>query len=111
MARSTPEIIDGHLLYWTGTAWHHHAVGSPRWFAWLAQPEHHLFRYAGLSVRRERPKGKRRAFWYAYRKHQGRVLKVYLGTTEHLTLAGLAAAAQRLQAKAAAPAAPRTVTP
>lgn len=111
MARSTPEIIDGHLLYLTGTAWQHHAVGSPQWVAWLAHPEHRLFRYAGLSVRREIPKGKTQGFWYAYRKHQGRVLKVYLGPSAHLTLPRLALAAQRLQARAAALAAQRAVAP
>jgi len=110
MARSTPQIIDHHLLYLTGTVWHHHAVGSPQWFAWLAHPDHRLFRYAGLSVRREIHKGKHQAYWYAYRKQEGRVRKVYLGPSAHLTLARLDEAVQRLQATAAARAAERTKT-
>ncbi len=96
MARLTPQIIDGYLLYFAGTEWRHLPVGSPRWFAWLAQPEHPVFTDAGMMVRREVPKGKQQAFWYAYRKRSGIVRKVYRGKTETLTLAHLAAAAQRL---------------
>ena len=96
MARRTPQILDGYLLYFTGTEWRHHAVGSPARFAWLAHPDHCLFAYAGLTVRREVPKGKHQAFWYAYRKCGGRLVKTYVGKSETVTLARLAAAAQRL---------------
>ena len=111
MARRTPQILDGYLLYFTGTEWRHHAVGSTAWFAWLDQPTHRLFTYDGLAVRREVPKGKRQGFWYAYRKHQGRLAKLYLGKSDALTLAHLAAAAQHMRQKTGdAPALPPTAT-
>ena len=47
-------------------------------------------------MRREVPKGKHQAFWYAYRKHGSRLVKTYVGKTETLTLARLATAAQQL---------------
>lgn len=99
MARSTPQILDDHLLYVTDTGWRHHAVGSSAWFAWLAHPDHRLFAYDGLTVRREVPKGKHQAFWYAYRKRAGSLFKGYVGTTDALTLARLVAAAGQMRRK------------
>jgi hypothetical protein len=102
MARTTPHILDGFLLAYEEQGWISRRVGSASWSAWLAQPGHRLFAYDGLTVRREVPKGKRQAFWYAYRKSAGRVRKVYLGKSTALTAARLAEAAHRLHAQDAA---------
>jgi hypothetical protein len=102
MARTTPHILDGFLLAYEEQGWISRRVGSASWYAWLAQPDHRLFAYAGLTVRREVPKGKRQSFWYAYRKSGGRVRKVYLGKSIALTAARLTEAAHRLHAQDAA---------
>jgi predicted ATPase/DNA-binding CsgD family transcriptional regulator len=78
-------------------------VGSAAWFAWLAEPAHVSFAYAGtpgrFTARREQRHG--RGYWYAYRRQDGRLRKQYLGPPDELTPARLATVAARL---AAAPA-------
>ena len=73
-------------------------VGSDAWFAWLEEPGHHSFSYAGPSgtftARRERRHG--RSYWYAYRTRDGELRKEYLGLTEALTPERLAGAAANL---------------
>jgi hypothetical protein len=94
-ARRIPAVSDGHL----------HAdppaapirVGSPAWFAWLADPAHPSFAYrtpaGSVTLRRER----RGAgwYWYAYHGQGGRVGKAYAGKAADLT-------AERLRLVAAA---------
>ncbi len=72
-------------------------VGSDAWYTWLADQHIQSFSFrhplGTFTARRER---KRYGwYWYAYRKHTGRLRKVYLGKTEELTL-------ERLNATAAA---------
>lgn len=87
-------------------------VGSRAWFAWLEEPEHHSFSYAGSSgtftARRERRHG--RFYWYAYRTRDGALRKAYLGLTAALTPERLASAALDL-AEAQLPQAPLTARP
>jgi LuxR family maltose regulon positive regulatory protein len=83
-------------------------VGSPAWFAWLADPAHPSFAYrtaaGSVTLRRER----RGAgwYWYAYRNQGGRVRKVYAGKAEELTAERLRALAATLAGGPARPAAP-----
>ena len=80
-------------------------VGSPAWFAWLADPAHPSFAYrtadGSMTLRRER----RGAgwYWYAYRGQGGRVRKVYAGKAEELTAARLRALAATLAGSLARP--------
>ncbi len=61
-------------------------VGSPDWFAWLAQQDKFSFegKNGHFTARRETRRG--RPFWYAYRRRGGKLLKQYLGKTDELTL-------------------------
>ncbi len=101
MAWSTPHVTEGRLFYWHETGWISHPVGADSWYRWLAQPATRLFyiREAAMTVRREPVKGKQAPYWYAYRKRQGILAKVYLGRSEHLTPARLTTAAQHLDAR------------
>jgi len=73
-------------------------VGSADWFAWLEEPGHQSFSYAGPSgtftARRESRHG--RSYWYAYRTRDGELRKEYLGLTEALTPERLTGAAANL---------------
>ena len=84
-ARRIPAVSAGILL--TDPAAAPIRVGSPAWFAWLADPAHPSFAYrtaaGSVTLRRER----RGAgwYWYAYRGQPGRLAKAYAGRTEDLT--------------------------
>lgn len=98
MARSTPEVRDD-VLRWrsaTGSNVVEIAVGSTDWFAWLET--HSAFRFEGaegaFSARKEhRFNG---LYWYAYRRHQGRLHSAYLGKPEVITADRLRTIAQVL---------------
>src|SRR6266496_5770288 len=81
-------------------------VGSSAWYAWLRTATHFRVRspFGTFTVRREQA-GNQRGNWYwrAYRKRAGRLHRVYLGTTEEVTL-------ERLRTTAATLAAPHTIT-
>jgi hypothetical protein len=83
-------------------------VDSPAWFTWLAAPTTTRFSYpvydhahgyidGFMTVRKER-RQRGGAYWVAYRRCQGRVRKVYLGTTSRLSQACLDQVAQTLLA-------------
>lgn len=74
-------------------------VGSPAWFAWLADATR--FRLATpqglITVRKERSGGGRGGwYWRAYRKQHGRLHRFYLGPDAGLTPQALAAASAAL---------------
>src|SRR5215472_19372884 len=78
------------------------AIETPAWFAWLR--EHTTFTYQDapfrFTARREqRPGG---LYWYAYKRAQGKLLKLYLGRGEDLTLQGLCDVSQQLALRAGA---------
>jgi LuxR family transcriptional regulator, maltose regulon positive regulatory protein len=81
-------------------------VGTSAWYAWLQTAT--LFRvrspFGTFTVRREQA-GNQRGNWYwrAYRKREGRLHRVYLGTAEEVT-------PERLNTVAAALVAPHTLT-
>lgn len=65
------------------------AVDSATWFAWLKEPNVRSFHYesdAGkFTARKEERATSTNEYWYAYRKVQGKLRKVYLGAMEELT--------------------------
>jgi LuxR family maltose regulon positive regulatory protein len=73
-------------------------VGSLTWWAWLENPQHTGFIFEGkighFSARRELRRG--HWYWYAYRRREGKLTKIYLGKSEDLTIKNLAEASERL---------------
>lgn len=78
-------------------------LDSAAWFAWLEIPSVGSFAYpifdtsagwiAGyMTVRKER-RSRGSQYWVAYRRHSGRLRKVYLGRSCQVTSARLAAVA------------------
>jgi predicted ATPase/DNA-binding CsgD family transcriptional regulator len=100
MTRSRlPLVSDDHLLRLDGAEdqFDSIVVGSDSWYTWLAAQDIRSFSFkssmGSFTARCER---KRHGwYWYAYRKHTGRLHKAYLGKSEELT-------PERLQAVAAA---------
>ncbi|GHO97314.1 hypothetical protein KSF_073620 [Reticulibacter mediterranei] len=96
MARSTPMVRDGRLLFYAEeqAASASIAIGSEQWFAWLGEETSTIFSFHVLdgayTARKERA-GSRRGGWYwkAYRTYQGKLYRAYLGKSEDLTLTQL----------------------
>ena len=107
--RRIPQVIDGQLTPFdaAGTALPAIPVGSPAWYSWLADPASQSFAFrsslATFTARREQRHGS--TYWYAYKTHDGRLRKEYLGKPEELSLERLQAVAARL---ATAPQPPTT---
>jgi len=81
---------------------HRLPVGTP---AWLSTARSVAFRSAlgSFTARREPASNKRGGeYWRAYRKHEGRLHRVYLGKSEELTLERLNSAAVTLASHQAA---------
>jgi predicted ATPase/DNA-binding CsgD family transcriptional regulator len=81
-------------------------VGTPEWYAWLAQAE--AFAYmspSGTFTARKEQAGNRRGGWYwkAYRKAGGKLSSAYLGKSESLTVERLRAVATNLAGQARLP--------
>lgn len=76
-----------------------HAIcpGSQAWYTWLEQHPAFLFEtpLVHFTARKERRSGG--WYWYAYRRHQGKLRTAYLGKSEELTLERLNAVAATLQ--------------
>ena len=63
------------------------AVGSPAWFAWLADDAARSFSFrspSGVYTARKERRQRGGAYWVAYRTVAGRQHKVYLGKAEDL---------------------------
>src|SRR5215472_2955569 len=73
------------------------SVGTPAWYTWLETVT--LFTFSSergaFTARKER---RQRGGWYwkAYRTQHGKLVRAYLGKTEHLTLERLERVAQTL---------------
>jgi hypothetical protein len=69
-------------------------LGSPAWYAWLADATSFAFRsdHGTFTAHKER-RGPAREYWKAYRRHAGRLHRVYLGKSSELSLDRLNAAA------------------
>ena len=74
-------------------------VGTAAWYAWLSTATHFAFRSeAGTFTARREQAGHKRGGWYwrAYRKREGRLCQVYIGTEREMTLQRLRAVAAHL---------------
>jgi LuxR family maltose regulon positive regulatory protein len=83
----TARVLDGYLGFLENGRFHPHIrVGTKSWYAWLTN--HKGFTYqdesGSFTARCEQIKGKG-AYWYAYRRHDKKVRKKYLGKTARLT--------------------------
>src|SRR6185503_14339524 len=99
--RQIPSVAAG-LLQGTGAAGL--PVGSPGWFAWLADDDARSFSFTspdgGYTARKER-RQRGGSYWVAYRTAAGRQHKVYLGRGEELTPERLGQAAATLAGRVA----------
>ena len=75
-------------------------VGSDEWFTWLKTCSSFSFDSFDCSyvARNEKRRGES-GYWYAYRKHQGKVIKVYIGKTETMTYGRLRGVCAQFAAK------------
>jgi LuxR family maltose regulon positive regulatory protein len=100
-----PSVTDGLLQATTAGGGAGLAVGSPAWFAWLADDAARSFSFrspAGAYTARKERRQRGGAYWVAYRTAAGRQHKVYLGRAEDLTPDRLAEAATTLARRVAA---------
>ncbi len=103
MVRRLPLVTDHHLCWpeQPGPLLPPILVESPAWYTWLGAEPNRSFTFrnqAGTcTVRCEQRR--QACYWYAYRKHQGRLHKAYLGKTEALTLARLNAVTAELASR------------
>lgn len=75
------------------------AVETSAWYTWLEEVTRFTFRdqHGTFSARKERVShGRGGYYWRAYRKEKGKLCRVYLGKSEHLTMARLKDAVQKL---------------
>jgi len=96
MTRTTPRVEDATLVDLTDPA-QPIAVGTPAWYAWLAQATTFaLIDPAGRFTARKERGGRADGYWRAYRKREGKVSIAYLGKSVNLTLDHLQHAAATL---------------
>src|SRR3989440_1692301 len=97
----TPSRIQGDTLtYQQDGQPVHVVVDTPGWYSWLETASIFTFRsaYGTFTARKEEAGHKRGGpYWRAYRKHNGKVHRVYLGKSEELTLERLKLVAATLQ--------------
>lgn len=93
MARITPGVENGRLYAANQGDAFSIPLSSEQWYAWLEQ--HRTFRVkcstVSYTARKEQRAG--RWYWYAYRRHAGKLRIVYLGKSSELTLERLERAA------------------
>ena len=102
MARRIPYVADGTLHVLDPSDGLEIAVGSPSWTAWLTDPATRSFSFKSASATYTARKERRTRggeYWTAYRRHNGRLRKAYLGKAEDVTLDRLEGAATRLAAR------------
>ena len=81
-------------------------VGTPEWFAWLAEAETFAFTSShGTFTARKEQAGNRRGGWYwkAYRKAGGKLASAYLGKSDNVTVERLRMVATKLASVASLP--------
>src|SRR4051812_31968359 len=87
MARTTPPLVDQTHLLQQERALDAIAVGSPAWYAWLGDTTSFVFRCQhGTFTAYKEHRGPNQEYWKAYRRHAGRLHRVYLGKSGELTL-------------------------
>ena len=98
----TTALVEGETLSYQRDGEHSQLrVGTSAWYAWLQTATNFRVRgpFGTFTVRREQA-GNHRGNWYwrAYRKREGKLHRVYVGTSEELTLERLRTVAARLSA-------------
>src|SRR5260370_17268918 len=98
----TTALVEGETLSYQRDGEHCQLrVGTSAWYAWLQTATNFRVRgpFGTFTVRRERA-GNQRGNWYwrAYRKRDGKLHRVYVGTSEEVTLERLRTVAARLSA-------------
>ena len=99
MAKMTPVVRGGTLIYQQDDHEQMLVVETAAWFAWLATASTFAFTSdTGTFTARKERAGNQRGGWYwkAYRTQHGKHSSLYLGKTETLTLERLNAVAQVL---------------
>jgi LuxR family transcriptional regulator, maltose regulon positive regulatory protein len=93
--KTTPKVV-WQTLYTDSVAV---PLESPAWFDWLAHNTTFYFEWPDgpFTARRELRGGA--VFWYAFRRHRGKLYKAYLGRTADLTHARLLAVAEHVAEK------------
>lgn len=83
MSKTEKHIVTGEFLRFNRSMLH---VGSTAWFEWLAQNTRFIYRDSSGSytARCESRRGK--PYWYAYKRIDGRLQKMYLGKAEEMSL-------------------------
>jgi LuxR family maltose regulon positive regulatory protein len=102
VARRIPYVADGTLHVLESSDGPKMAVGSPSWIAWLTDPATRSFSFKSASATytaRKENRTRGGEYWTAYRRHNGRLRKAYLGKAEDLTLDRLDGAAATLAAR------------
>jgi LuxR family transcriptional regulator, maltose regulon positive regulatory protein len=102
VARRIPYVADGTLHVLEPSDGLKIAVGSPSWIAWLTDPATRSFSFKSASATytaRKESRARGGEYWTAYRRHNGKLRKVYLGRAEDLTLDRLDGAAATLVAR------------
>jgi predicted ATPase/DNA-binding CsgD family transcriptional regulator len=91
-------VQGGTLFQYTGDSGPRGGIDldSSAWYNWLEQHSSFLFRlpFVHYTARKERRSSG--LYWYAYRRHQGKLRTAYLGKTKELTLDRLSAVAEAL---------------
>jgi LuxR family transcriptional regulator, maltose regulon positive regulatory protein len=90
--RNMPRVESGYLYADAGSL----AVDGQEWLPWVESHTAFYFESPGgtFTARRELRSGS--WYWYAYRKHKGRLSKLYLGKSVELTGARLVEVAELL---------------
>jgi len=95
-SKDTPIVLSG--VVYTNDEHTGIRVESPAWWSWLVDQERFYYQADGSFTARQE-KRRNGMFWYAYRKHQGKLYKVYLGTSEQLSGERLVQGANQLADK------------
>jgi len=97
--RAMPVVQEDILYYQSNGQDCRLTVGTAAWYAWLSTATHFAFRSeAGTFTARHEQAGHKRGGWYwrAYRKHEGQLRQLYIGTEQEMTLQRLRTVAARL---------------
>jgi LuxR family maltose regulon positive regulatory protein len=97
MSTTKKPFVEGDVLFHDGNTI---LVNSNNWFNWVSENNH--FSYKGKNGNFVARKEKRRntSYWYAFRRIDGKLHKVYMGRSEELSLLQLEEASFNLAGKA-----------
>lgn len=92
-----PAVLEGTVELESGSTIN---IGSPLWWDWLQKTTSFRFvpssEAAPFTARKEKDTKGEIYYWYAYRKHLGKLYKRYIGRLEDLSIVRLEEVAQEL---------------